>query len=433
MLTASMIYQVCQTVNPRSTPLKAYVDAFSCSAGVAELNAWGINTPARLAAFMANVCHETGGLTIIRENMNYRSSRVRAVWSRRRAAKVLRAIRGKVYGTNAYRMGIADGAYGDRLGNEDDGTNDHDGYNFRGGGPLQATGRNCYQFLERETGLPFTKNPDLIEAPEHWVKVAALTWCKHGHNLNPFADNGNFKACCLAINCGSPYRRATPVGWRDRQTWFKVWRRVLSAAPQDAERQNVNATPLGVTYCLGMPYNETVRAAQARLNALGYADKRLTVDGLYGPRTRSAVQDFETESGFTVTGMLNPETLTLLMSPDAKRWPVPAEALDGIAGLRKAGDKEIKAADTDKTVATLLLAGGAAKAAQEAGVLDTATELSKDAGTMQTAFKSLLEVLQFGITNLLPVVLIFGGVLLWLRYGAAIQRRLAMWSRPSGE
>lgn len=430
MLTASMLYQVCRSVNPRSTPLRAYVDAFTSEEGRRELAAWGIDTKARLAAFMANVCHETGGLTVIRENMNYRPGRIRAVWSKSRARKVLRAVAGLRYGTQAWRVGIGRGAYGDRLGNEDDGTNDDDGYNYRGGGPLQSTGKDNYRYLERKLGLPFVANPELIEVPEHWVKIAALTWCDHpsAGDLNPFADHGNFKGCCRGINCGSPYRNITPVGWSDRQTWFVAWKRALA----DGEVIRVSAS-VGVTYRVGMPYSKIVEGAQARLNELGYADKRLAKDGLYGPRVRSAVQDFETENGLEVTGTLSPDTLELLMSPYAKPWPKPAEAFEGVSGLKKSDDPEIKAAHNDKIAATALAAGGAVKAAKDAGLFESTEKLSKDAGIMQTAFQSLLSVANFCVENMLPLLLIFVGLLLWLRYGRTIRRRVESWSRPTGE
>jgi len=432
MLTEELIYSVCRSINPNSTPKRAYVLAFSSEAGNKELAAWGIDTKARLAAFMANVCHETGGLTIVRENMNYRPSRIRAVWSRVRAGKVLSAVNGLQYGTQAWRVGIGRGAYGDRLGNEDDGTNDDDGYNYRGGGPLQATGKDNYRYLERETGVPFARNPDLIEVPEYWVTVAALTWCRHPNagNLNPFADSGNFRGCCAGINCGSPYSRIKPVGWDDRRAWFAAWKRALAHMPDDVADDTGG---LGVTYRVGMPYSDVVKGAQVRLNALGYADKRLVEDGLYGPRMRSAVQDFETENGLEVTGALLPETLALLMSPKAKSWPVPAEAVEGVAGLRKNGDPEIKAADTDKVAATALAAGGVVKAAHDAGLFESTAKLSKDASIMQTAFKSLLGVANFCIENMFPLLLVGVGLLLWLRYGNTIRRRVETWSRPKGE
>jgi putative chitinase len=430
MFTEQLLRDVCRTVNPRRTPLRTYIQAFASSEGQAVLGAWGINTKERLAAFMANVCHETGGLTIVRENMNYRRRRVIDVWSKGRAAKVLAAVRGKHYGTHDWRVGIGDGAYGDRLGNEDDGTDDHDGFNFRGGGPLQATGKGFYRFLERETGLPFTTNPELIEIPEHWPLVAALTWCKHpsAKNLNQFADMGNFKACCLGINYGSPYARATPVGWADRKAWYSAWRQALAELPDSDESET--AIPTGVTYRVGMPYSDAVRAAQARLNVLGYADKKLGEDGLYGPRTRSAVQDFETENELVVTGMLSPSTMALLMSDEAKSWPVPAEALEGIEGLRKNGDPEIKAADSDRATAALLTIGGGAAAVKESGILDMLSGAGKAAENAQAALEPLVAVIKFGVENAMPVACIIGAILLYRKYGKAISTRIEKWSRP---
>ena len=424
-------------------PLQSYVDAFSSPEGWRILDEWGINTRERLAAFFANVCHETGGFTIVRENMNYRPGRIAEVWSRSRAAKVLRAVNGKTYGTQEYRIGVANGAYGDRLGNEDDGTDDDDGFNYRGGGPLQSTGKDNYRYLERKTGIPFGSHPELIEDPGYWVLVACVTWRAHpsAGDLNVFADHGNFKACCLGINYGSGYAKATPVGWADRKRWYAAWTKALAdwqcdvspsmAAPM-APVTPMATLSVATTYRVGMPYSGTVLEAQRRLNLLGYADKRLGEDGLYGPRTRSAVQDFETENGLSVTGELSPEVFSVLMSDDAKVWPVPGEAAHGVAGLRKNGDTEIKAADNDKTAAIVLGAGSAATAAQQSGALDMLVQTGKDATLLTTAVNSLVGVVKLGLAVVVPAALAFAAFLLWRRYGARIRERIEKWSRPVG-
>ncbi len=420
-LTETMLRTVCAQINPHRKPLPPYVEAFSSPEAAQTLDAWDINTPARLAAFMANVCHETGGLTVVRESTYYRTaSRVLAVWPKRPAA--VKFVRNPV--------GMANFQYGWRLGNEEDGTNDNDGFDFRGGGPLQATGKGFYRFLERKTGVPYVAHPDLIEKPENWVLAACLTWRAHpsAGDLNVFADYGNFKGCCLGINYGSGYAKATPIGWKDRQLWHAAWVKALGA-PQKAAAAS-SAAP--VTYRVGMPFSEAVLEAQRRLNALGYAEKGLTEDGLMGPRTRSTVLDFQAESKLPLTGELSPVVLTALMADTAKPWPVPAEAAGGVDGLRKAGDADVKAADADKTAAVLLATGSAAKVAEETGVLDLLVQSGKDADVATQAINSLVGIVKLGLGVIVPAVLAFAALLLWRRYGARIRARIEKWSRPVG-
>lgn len=420
-LTEAMMRAVCARIDRNSTPLQSYLDAFSSDEATRLLEEWEINTPARLAAFMANVCHETGGFTVIRENMNYRTAaRVVAVWPKRPEA--VRFVGNPV--------GMANFQYGFRLGNEDDGTNDNDGFDYRGGGPLQATGKGFYRYLERKTGLPFVAHPDLIERPENWVLVACVTWRAHqsAGDLNVFADHGNFKGCCLGINYGNGYAKATPIGWKDRQLWHAVWIHALDA--QQTAPAAPSLTP--VTYRVGMPYSEAVKQAQRRLNALGYAEKGLAEDGLYGPRMRSAVLDFEAENGLPLTGEMSPAVFTALMADAAKHWPVPAEAVAGISGLRKAGDAEVKSADADKAAAALLATGSAATAVQQTGALDLLMQTGKDADTLTHAVNSLVGIVKLGLGVVLPAALAFAAFLLWRRYGAQLRARIERWSRPVG-
>lgn len=187
-----------------------------------------------------------------------------------------------------------------------------------------------------------------------------------------------------------------------------------------------------IVYRIGSPVSEAVRAAQRRLNELGYAEGQLAVDGAYGPRTMSAVSDFEHINGLTMDGILDAREYAVLMSEAAKPWPLPVEAAGGIEGLRAAGDAEVKAADDDKTAAVLMAAGGAATAAKETGVLDLLVQSGKDADLFTQAVNSLVSVVKLGLAVVLPAVLAFAALLLWRRYGARIRARVEKWSRPVG-
>jgi hypothetical protein len=75
MRAVDVVKKLCPRAN------SAYIAAFE--AGDGQLADAGITTPTRLAHFLAQVMHETGGLTVLRENMNYTASRIRQVWPSR--------------------------------------------------------------------------------------------------------------------------------------------------------------------------------------------------------------------------------------------------------------------------------------------------------------------------------------------------------------
>jgi predicted chitinase len=123
---------------------------------------YGINTPARQAAFIAQIGHESAQLRYMEE--------------------------------------IASGeAYEGRkdLGNTQPG----DGKRFKGRGPLQITGRKNYQRISDAWGVDFIANPELLTTPEYAAKSACWWW--HDHGLNALADVGDFLQITKIINGGT--------------------------------------------------------------------------------------------------------------------------------------------------------------------------------------------------------------------------------------
>lgn len=219
-------------------------------------------------------------------------------------------------------------------------------------------------------------------------------------------------------------------GWEKRQA--KMIRNALQMEREERHVADVPASTHDVVYRIGSPVSDAVRAAQARLNALGYAEKGLAVDGAYGPRTMSAVADFEHMNGLTMDGELDAITLALLMSDKAKAWPVPVEAVGGVAGLRATGDPAVKSADADRATAVVLGTGAAVSAVNQTGILDAMTSAGQSAGVVQSAVQALVSILKFGVENILPIACAIGAWLLYRKYGAAIVARVEKWTRPSG-
>lgn len=435
MLTPELIEQVCRSRGCKPNPaLTAAMGSEKASALYAE---YGIAAdPDIMIDMMSNVCHETGGLSLIRENPRYTAKNLMNVWpmwygvgKKGRDGKVNRDSDGDGLSDLAEEHGgdpVAVMNYNynrAELGNRK-GTND--GFDFRGGGPLQSTGRANYLWLEQQTGLPFCSQPKTIENPEHWPLVACLTFTKKVTNLCTYAAAGNFEAVCKTINCGSPHSERKVVGMEERLAWRRAWAKALAGAPR-AEK----AGPM--VYRLGSPKSDAVSAIQKRLNALMYGEGKITVDGQFGVRTRSAVTDFQMESGLVADGVVGPKTWEELFAKDAKCYPPPAAAQLGIAALRAVGDPEVKRADNDRAGGVMLAVTAAPALANSLGALDALKDAAATGSEAQSSLVMLVEILKFGSANMLPIAALFAAFLMWRRYGSVVYDRVERWSRPVGD
>lgn len=144
-----------------------------------------IDTPRRMAAFLANVAHETGGGRRLVENLNYSAERLRAVWPSR-FASVQEA---EPYARNP--EALANKVYGGRMGNVQPG----DGWRYRGRGLIQITGRANY------TALGYADRPEWLETREGAAVSACRYWMING--LNATADTGDIEAVRRRVNGGA--------------------------------------------------------------------------------------------------------------------------------------------------------------------------------------------------------------------------------------
>ena len=150
----------------------------------------GLITPLRVCHFMAQVAHESGGFTRLVENLNYSADRLTQVWPSRFPTH----FKAQPYANNPRALG--DYVYGGRLGN----TLPGDGYNYRGRGLIQLTGRANYRAAATATGLDLEGSPDLVADPDHAATVALWFWSSR--NLNDEADRDDLDAITRAINGG---------------------------------------------------------------------------------------------------------------------------------------------------------------------------------------------------------------------------------------
>jgi len=155
---------------------------------------YDIDTPKRVAAFMAQCGHESGGFTLMQENLNY-------------SAKGLRGTFGKYFPNDEVAklyerkpQMIANRVYANRMGNGDEASGE--GWYFRGRGIVQITGKNnytkCSQSLFESNVL--VENPDLLLETEYAIHSACWFWS--AARLNELADIGDMKTMTKRINGG---------------------------------------------------------------------------------------------------------------------------------------------------------------------------------------------------------------------------------------
>ena len=175
---------------------------------------FGINTPLRVAHFLAQCGHESGGFKVTSENLNY-------------SAKGLMGIFKKYFPTesiaNAYArqpQKIANKVYANRMANGSEASGD--GYKFRGRGYIQLTGRDNYTQFGKAIGVDIVSNPDSVSST-YALASAAWFWSKNG--LNKLADGGASDAVVTSI---TKRVNGGTIGLPDRIKHFKEYYNLLA-------------------------------------------------------------------------------------------------------------------------------------------------------------------------------------------------------------
>ena len=184
-----------------------------------------INTPQRIAAFLAQTAHESGGYTMLTENLNYKAATLAACWPNRFAVLgadkkpvkengklVPTAVANSIAGKPEL---IANLVYSSRMGNGP--AESGEGWKYRGRGLKQLTGKDNYARCGNALGLDLVGNPDLLLEPLAAARSAGWFW--KANALSTFADAGDIKGMTKKINGGF-------IGLEQRQ---KLYDKVLAA------------------------------------------------------------------------------------------------------------------------------------------------------------------------------------------------------------
>jgi putative chitinase len=174
---------------------------------------FGIDTPLRLAHFLAQCGHESGGFKATQENLNYSASGLKGIFGKYFKEAGL----AEQYQRNPQK--IASRVYGGRMGNGPESTGD--GFKFRGRGYIQLTGKDNYTAFGRAINEDLTVNPDKV-ATHYALLSAAWFFTKNG--LHKMADGGATDAVVTQIT-----RRVNggTIGLPDRIKHFKEYYNLL--------------------------------------------------------------------------------------------------------------------------------------------------------------------------------------------------------------
>ena len=168
-----------------------------------------INTKFRIAAFLAQCAHESGGFTMLEENLNYKAATLAACWPNRFAVlgpdkkpkkdekgkNIPTAVANSIAGKPEL---IANMCYSSRMGNGP--AESGDGWKYRGRGLKQLTGKDNYTRCGTGIGADFVEHPELLLEPQYAALSASWFWS--ANKLDAFADKEDIEGMTKKINGG---------------------------------------------------------------------------------------------------------------------------------------------------------------------------------------------------------------------------------------
>jgi putative chitinase len=251
---------------------------------------WKITSAARVAAFMAQTCHESGNYKNLEENLNYGWEGLRKTFPRYFPTDALakqyerkpEAIANRVY-DDANRI--------NKMGNTAPG----DGWKYRGRGIIQLTGKNNYLAFAADMGMTIDQVVEYVKTKKGAIESAAWFWSKR--NINTVADTGNIDAVSKLVNGGN-------IGLTERRENYKKDLAILGTAPSAKPITEAVSPPAPTALKRGSSGAEVVKLQRA----LG-----ITADGAFGPGTEAALKQWQTGAGLAVTGIADAATLKKLI------------------------------------------------------------------------------------------------------------------------
>ena len=239
-----------------------------------------INTPQRVAMFIAQCGHESLNFRVLEENLNYSATGLNSVFPKyfKRAGRDANAF-------HRQPERIANVVYADRMGNSNAASGD--GWKYRGRGVIQLTGAHNYVLFAEAVDKKIAETVRYLGTKEGALESACWFWNTNG--LNKYCDNGDIKGATKRINGG--YN-----GLSDREHHYHRAMSILDGSykPQTAP----------VLLKVGSRGPEVTKV-QGALN--------LDADGVFGLMTKAAVMDWQKRNDLTEDGIVGPKTYAALI------------------------------------------------------------------------------------------------------------------------
>jgi putative chitinase len=183
--------------------------------GSSLLDEYDINTPKRVAAFVAQCAHESGGFMVLKENLNYKAASLRKLFGKYFPNDQIAA----EYASRPNKQeAIANRIYASRMGNGDEASGD--GFRYCGRGLIQLTGKTNYQNFADSLQMDVRDVPEYLATFEGAAQSGCWFW--ESNNLNKEADAGDIKTMTRKINGGF-------IGLEDRIKHYEHALHVLGA------------------------------------------------------------------------------------------------------------------------------------------------------------------------------------------------------------
>ena len=256
---------------------------------------YGITTERRVAHFLSQCAHESGGFKKLEENLNY-------------SAKSLRAVFGRYFGDSPKRDAdeyarnpemIANYVYMDefrkyKMGNTQEG----DGWRFRGRGLKQLTGRENYTRFGKSVDMTAEEAAEYVATPAGAIESACWFW--DANNLNSIADTDDVVKMTKKINGGN-------IGLEDRQKRYTHALQVLGMDADDLGTDDDSVEDIidDIGVLRKGSRGEGVKIMQ---EALG-----IGADGIFGPGTERKLKEWQAANGLTADGVAGPATFAKLL------------------------------------------------------------------------------------------------------------------------
>ena len=247
---------------------------------------WEVDTVERVAMFIAQCGHESGGFRVLSENLNYSAQALNSIFPKyfKRAGR----------DANEYHRQpekIANVIYANRMDNGD--AESGDGWRFRGGGILQLTGRYNYTKFGEAVEMSPEEAVDYVRTKKGALDSACWFWDTNG--LNKYCDEQDIVGATKRINGGT-------IGLDDRKKHYIHALDVLGGDYEPEEEKELNL-------------NQTIKQG-SRGPLVAEVQEKLGIepaDGIFGPGTARQVKEWQAANGLTADGIVGPKTLGKLL------------------------------------------------------------------------------------------------------------------------